>query len=184
MAVYPEWVRKHRTKGTNIKKVGGSYYLYRRTSKRVPGKKNPQTHDVFIGVITRDGVVRGGRKKIPTEGIEVFEYGFSWALAELCPESWKRQIGDEWPHVLNEIIRADSPRSYLLRGSEGKETEKNMKLAKISLEEKMGIGLEELYPLKDIYLIVSGKEELMSKVYDNQRRLLERLNLTIGGECG
>ncbi|SDB58912.1 hypothetical protein [Butyrivibrio sp. INlla16] len=39
--VYPEWVQAQRVKGTTIKKKGDSYYLYKRTSKRVPGKKYP-----------------------------------------------------------------------------------------------------------------------------------------------
>jgi len=40
MANYPEWVKKFRRKGTAIKKVGNSYYLYKHTSKCVPGKNN------------------------------------------------------------------------------------------------------------------------------------------------
>ena len=36
---YPEWVQKYREKGTTVKKKGDAYYLYKRTSKRVPGKK-------------------------------------------------------------------------------------------------------------------------------------------------
>ena len=36
---YPDWVQKHRTKGTTVKKRGDSYYLYKRTSRRVKGKK-------------------------------------------------------------------------------------------------------------------------------------------------
>ena len=29
--VYPEWVQNYRTKGTTVKKIGSSYYLYKRT---------------------------------------------------------------------------------------------------------------------------------------------------------
>ena len=36
--VYPDWVQKHRTQGTTVKKKGDAYYLYKRTSRRVPGK--------------------------------------------------------------------------------------------------------------------------------------------------
>ena len=32
---------KYRTKGTTVKKKGGYYYLYKRTSHRVKGKKVP-----------------------------------------------------------------------------------------------------------------------------------------------
>ena len=47
--VYPEWVQQQRIKGTTVKKVGNTYYLYKRTSKRVPGKKYPQPVDTYIG---------------------------------------------------------------------------------------------------------------------------------------
>lgn len=39
--VYPEWVQEQRVKGTTVKKVGNTYYLYKRTSKRIPGKNTP-----------------------------------------------------------------------------------------------------------------------------------------------
>ena len=37
--IYPEWVQAQRTKGTTVKKVGNNYYLYKHSSKRLPGKK-------------------------------------------------------------------------------------------------------------------------------------------------
>lgn len=40
--VYPGWVLAYRTRGTAVKKVGTNYYLYKHTSKRVPGKKYPR----------------------------------------------------------------------------------------------------------------------------------------------
>ena len=45
---YPEWVQKYRTKGMTVKKKGDAYYLYKRTSKRVPGKKYPQPVDTYV----------------------------------------------------------------------------------------------------------------------------------------
>ena len=39
MSNYPDWVNAFKEKGTSVKKVGNEYYLYRTTSKRVPGKK-------------------------------------------------------------------------------------------------------------------------------------------------
>lgn len=50
--VYPDWVQQYRTKGKTVKKKGDKYYLYSRTSKRVPGKKYPQPVDTYIGIIT------------------------------------------------------------------------------------------------------------------------------------
>ncbi len=38
--VYPDWVQEQGTKGTTVKKSGNNYYLYKHTSRRVPGEKN------------------------------------------------------------------------------------------------------------------------------------------------
>ena len=52
--VYPEWVQKYRTRGMTVKKKGESYYLYKRTSKRVPGKKYPQPVDHVLDDTLRE----------------------------------------------------------------------------------------------------------------------------------
>ena len=88
--IYPDWVQAQRARGATVKKKGDTYYLYKRTSRRVPGKKYPQPVDTYIGVITLDGVVESGKRKISLAGIEVKEYGFSRAVWQLCPEGWKR----------------------------------------------------------------------------------------------
>ena len=111
--VYPEWVQKYREKGTTIKKKGDSYYLYKRTSRRVPGKKYPQPVDTYVGIITPDGVVETQRKRVELTDIEVREYGYSNALWKLCPQGWKDSIGKEWEDVLKTLILRWSPQSYI-----------------------------------------------------------------------
>ena len=101
---YPEWVQKHRVRGTTIKKKGNSYYLYKRTSKRVPGKKYPQAVDTYIGLITPEGVVYSDKKKVTLSNIEVREYGFTKAIQDLCPDGWKKPLGEDWNDVLSIII--------------------------------------------------------------------------------
>jgi len=88
MSNYPDWVNAHKEKGTSVKKVGNEYYLYRSTSKRVPGKKYPQPIQEYIGTITREGVVQTKIRKISTDKVRVFEYGMSYALQELLPDSF------------------------------------------------------------------------------------------------
>ena len=63
MSNYPDWVNAFKTKGTSVKKVGNEYYLYRTTSKRVPGKKYPQPVQEYIGTITRNGVKKNSCKE-------------------------------------------------------------------------------------------------------------------------
>ena len=111
--VYPEWVQKFRTKGTTVKKKGDAYYLYKRTSKRVPGKKYPQPVDRYLGKITPDGVIKSDMRKVSVSSIEVKEYGFSKAVWDLCPEDWKKPLGDDWEDVLRILIKKDSPNTFL-----------------------------------------------------------------------
>ena len=60
---YPDWVQKYRSKGTTVKKKGDSYYLYKRTSRRIKGKKYPQPVDTYIGMITPEGVIQSNKRK-------------------------------------------------------------------------------------------------------------------------
>lgn len=99
MSKYPDWVNQFKTKGTSIKKVGDSYYLYSNTSIYVKGKKYPQPIQSFIGVITPDGVIETHKRKVSLTNIEVFEYGFTTAILSLCPSEWKKQIGKDWYDV-------------------------------------------------------------------------------------
>ena len=73
---YPDWVQKYRTKGTTVKKKGDSYYLYKRTSRRVKGKKYPQPVDTYIGVITPEGVIQSNKRKISLTDAEVWNTDF------------------------------------------------------------------------------------------------------------
>ena len=49
-------------------------------------KKYPQPVDIYIGIITPDGLIETKKKKIALSEIEVWEYGFSKAIMDLCPE--------------------------------------------------------------------------------------------------
>ena len=91
---YPDWVQEYRTRGTTVKRKGEKYYLYKRTSRRVPGKKYPQPVDTYIGVITPEGVLKSDKKKVTLTDASVKEFGFSRAVkpvlnAAPCPLSLK-----------------------------------------------------------------------------------------------
>ena len=77
---YPDWVQEYRTRGTTVKRKGEKYYLYKRTSRRVPGKKYPQPVDTYIGVITPEGVLKSDKKKVTLTDASVKEFGFSRAV--------------------------------------------------------------------------------------------------------
>ena len=84
MADYPEWVLKHKKKGTYISRAGGKYYLYAAHSERVPGtKKVKLIHDGYIGRITeKDGLI-AARDKVSGD-VTVYEYGLCMTLLKLC----------------------------------------------------------------------------------------------------
>ena len=180
---YPDWVQAYRVRGTTVKKKGDSYYLYRRTSKRVPGKKYPQPVDTYIGVITPDGIVEG-KKKLSLSDIEVWEYGYSKAVWDLCPDSWKKPLGSDWEDVLKLIILKWSPTSYLGREAVQK-TEQDFRyqfptqMASLSrrIFKERGVELKELEVLKTVYLVVFGKESALSRISSGQRMLIDSLGL-------
>lgn len=184
--VYPDWVLAHKTRGTTVKKVGTNYYLYKHSSRRIPGKKYPQPVDTYIGVITPDGVVKSGRRKLSLTGIEVKEYGFSKALWLLCPESFKRPLGGDWEDVLAIIIRKWSPESYLEKEMAIKSEEEfhyqfAAQMASLSrkIYKEHGIGMTEIEPLKTVYLVYLEKEAVVSKISEVHEDILGRAGISL-----
>lgn len=182
--VYPEWVQNYRMKGTTVKKIGNSYYLYKRTSRRVPGKKYPQPVDTYIGVITPEGVLKSTRKKIDLTGIEVKEYGFSRTLQTLCPKSWKEPLGELWEEVFLLVVKVWSPESYLLKDRELKSEEElrcqtaaQAGMLKQKLSREHGVKLEELESLKKIYILYMKKGQAVSRISDEQEELLKKIGV-------
>ncbi|MEG0688750.1 MAG: hypothetical protein RR238_09960 [Lachnospiraceae bacterium] len=183
---YPEWVQKYRERGTTVKKKGNSYYLYKRTSKRVPGKKYPQPVDTYIGIITPKGVEKTQKKKVTLTDIEVREYGFSKALLEICPQGWKDAVGNEWEDVLKLIVFRKSHLTYFADDYEFKDpsdfhcsfgAQTGMLEKRIYREYK--IKIEEMEILKDIYLVHIGKEEAVSHISEQQQILLKCINVKL-----
>ncbi len=178
---YPQWVQEQRTQGTTVKKKGDTYYLYKRTSKRVPGKKYPQPVDTYIGIITPEGVIKSEKKKISLGGIEVKEYGFSQAVWQLCPEGWKKPLGDDWEEVLSVILRKWSPETYLSKERKIKMEQDfhyqfSSQAASLSrrIYKEHGVELQNLQILKSIYLLYFEKERVVSKISAEQEELLAK----------
>ena len=183
---YPDWVQEQRTRGTTVKKKGDTYYLYKRTSRRVPGKKYPQPVDTYIGIITPEGVLKSEKKKISIGGIEVKEYGFSKAVWQLCPEGWKKPLGNDWEDVLSLILWKWSPETYLSKERKLKD-EKDFhyqfpaQASSLSrrLYKEYGVGLENLQILKSVYLLYFEKEKVVSKINPEQEELLEKMGVEL-----
>lgn len=184
--VYPEWVQAQRKRGTTVKKKGDTYYLYKRTSRRVPGKKYPQPVDTYIGIITPDGVIESGKRKVSLAEIEVKEYGFSKTVWQLCPEGWKKPLGDDWEEVLSILIRKWSSETYLLKERRIKKEEEfhyqfGAQAASLSrrIYKEHGVDVSELRKLKSIYLLYLEKETVVSRISPEQKQLLERMGVDL-----
>jgi hypothetical protein len=113
---HPEWVDKYKGKGTSVKKIGESYYLYKVTSVREKGKKHPVSRQIYIGKVTENGVENAGVRIVPgeTEGT---------ILENLIPE-----VDDELGKTV--LIRTDGGWMYTKTNEEKKE-----KLKKLGLYE-------------------------------------------------
>lgn len=184
--IYPDWVQEQKVKGTTVKKVGNNYYLYKHSSKRVPGKKNPVPVDTYIGRITPDGIEKGEVRKISTTDTEVVvkEYGFSYAVEKLCTAGWKEVLGKDWQGVLDFIIVRESPESYIpqiRKVPDALDSHIQYGAQKAALQRRMkqeyGVGFKELLPLTTIYLVRFSGKSFISKISETQEELLKRLGL-------
>lgn len=184
--VYPDWVQEYRTRGTTVKKKGEKYYLYKRTSRRVPGKKYPQPVDSYIGIITPDGIIKSNKKKITLTNATVKEFGFSRAIEILCPQSWKEPLGKEWMRVLDFIILKESAESYISAEREVSEVldphiqygaQKSSLMRR--MQKESGADLKNLKSLSTIYLIYMDGNKIISKVSEKQHEILERFHIDL-----
>lgn len=86
MANYPDWVMKHKVKGTYINKVGDKYYLYAAHSERIKGtNKVRRVSDGYLGRITEmDGLIPP-KDKVAGDDILSYEFGLSFIILK-CSE--------------------------------------------------------------------------------------------------
>lgn len=184
--VYPEWVQQQRIKGTTVKKVGNTYYLYKRTSKRVPGKKYPQPVDTYIGIITPDGIIERKRRQLATTSIKVKEYGFSKAVWDSCPDDWKKAVGEGWEDKLACMIMKASPESYLsvdmdIKGEDELSFSASSQAGMLSRRfyKRYGVEFNSLEVLKSVYLVYIENHVFVSEITDEQMKLLKKISVSL-----
>ena len=100
---HPDWVMKHKAKGTEIRKLGSYYYLYKIRSEYDKKKKRAKKiTEKFIGKITEEGLIKPKRERIieSHKNVSVKEFGASQFIAkeskdiiqnlkEVFPDTWK-----------------------------------------------------------------------------------------------
>ena len=184
MSNYPDWVNAYKEKGTSIKKVGNEYYLYRATSKRVPGKKYPQPVETYIGTITKDGVIKSKVRKMSTDRVRVYEYGMSYALQSMLPETFLINSHDKETLRLAflHIIKHVSPKSYLLRNTKLpalSELHISLNVQIKRYERLTRIKIEDLRPLSEMYLIETRECDMLSEVTPEMQEIFTRLGVEL-----
>ena len=184
MSNYPDWVNAFKVKGTSVKKVGNEYYLYRSTSKRVPGKKYPQPVEEYIGVITKEGVIQTKVRKISTDRVRVYEYGMSYVMQSLLPEAFLINSHDKETlrFAFLHIVKHVSQKSYLLRDTELptiSELHINLNLQLKRYERLAGITIEGLRPLSGLYLVETRECDMLSEVTPEMQGILTKLGVEI-----
>ena len=184
---YPEWVYKYKTKGTVIKKVGNKFYLYKATSKRIPGKKYPQPIEKYIGVLDEDkGLIKSNIKEIDISNVEVYEYGFSYVLYKLVYDKLNLSQFSKNDRFLAfvKVIKSISPNTYLLNKINESDLDLlriNISLCLKNIEKILKLSLSDLGILKYIYLIKSNSNTFISTINNNQLELLKSLGVDING---
>ena len=183
---YPEWIQKHRKEGTTVKNIRGKYYLYRRvTSKRVEGKKNPQPIYEFLGTITEEGLIPPQKRRLDISDVIVRELGFTYALMNVCPISWKEIQGEKWEEKLKAIVVSRSKNSYILDTSDHIKSaeELRMQLGTVvsslgrKLSDALHVSLDELQSLDTIYLVKTDGKYFVSRVSEVQQAVLDRIGI-------
>jgi len=105
--VYPDWVLKHKQKGTNISCIGGRYYLYAVGSKwnKEKGRAQKITKE-YLGRITEEGLISPKKRAVKEAPVvTVKEYGASNVLTELGEDILKR---------LREVFGAEAERIFTI----------------------------------------------------------------------
>ncbi len=190
MANIPDWVKAEKEKasatygkGLSVKEINGKYYLYKRSSKRIPGVKNPKVTETYVGVITPNGLVLKERG-LSKANVDVYEYGFSRVLLAICPANWKKALKADWMPVLYTIIQKESPNSYLLRDYEMPDlSNRNINLQTRNLWEALPKDTRaELEPLRRVYQIAYPDRTVMANISEEQIRIAHKHGVDLEGD--
>ena len=185
---YPEYVSHFRPKGTVVKKINNVFYVYKATSKRVPGKKYPvQVTGDIVGKITPTGLIKNEEVKIDTSSARILEYGFTDYLLKF--EELYCSKNSSLPKKILSLIYHSyivylSPNSYL-REEPYMNVNEITKKYKLSLNQQIGgiykmmecKHMEDLEPLKFICLLKDDKRVLKLNLSDDQIKLMKEHGL-------
>ncbi len=100
--IFPDWVSRHKKKGTELRHLKGKYYLYKVSSVWDSKKKRARKiTGSFLGAITTEGLVKPKheRAKAALMNVTVKEFGATKFLTEHCENiisALKNEYPQEW----------------------------------------------------------------------------------------
>ena len=103
---HPDWVLKQKRKGTEVRKIGNNFYLYKVTSVWDKEKKRARkSTEKFLGTITQDGLIKPKKERLieSIDNVSVKEFGaanFVLDMNEDIKESLKDIYPDKWKELL------------------------------------------------------------------------------------
>lgn len=102
MVILPDWVKKYKTRGIEIRVSGERYYAYRMSSKWNREKKRAdKITGEYLGVVTRDGIVKPRSMGLVRSDYEYGNISLLYGIAEstiipvlreIYPTMWERIV--------------------------------------------------------------------------------------------
>ena len=192
MADYPDWVMKHKRKGTYINRVKDKYYLYAAHSERIHGtNKVRRVSDGYIGRITeKDGLIPT-REKVSGD-VVVYKYGLhmtALALSGLILKGLRREYREAANRVFVEgVLLAFEGNSDEEAISESYLTVIFPGIINQALNERHKTGVERCSRMvKDKFSKACGDDSLIASrlgkvyaVYINKKRFLSKMPDGVG----
>ena len=87
MTSIPENIKKYRQPGTEIKKVGGKYYMQRITCKWIPETRQRKKVVLeYLGQVTESGLIPKRHRLVSISPVYSKEYGATWLLRQLTKD--------------------------------------------------------------------------------------------------
>lgn len=102
----PDWIKKFKRKGTEIKKIGDRYYLYEVKSVWDPDlKRAKKVTGKYLGVLTEKGLIKPKYERLldSIKEITVKEYGASSYLLSICSDLIET-LKEHFPYEYEEIV--------------------------------------------------------------------------------
>lgn len=159
---HPEWALKHKRKGTELRLIRGTYYLYEVTSKwnRDKGRAQKITGKL-LGKITPDGFIPSAKyelsRKPVIQSVVVKEYGASKFLLDIMDDIIDK-LNNIFPSYSKEII-----------------TSAIIRLIHQSPAKNMDFHLRQNY-LTEIYPDVSLTDKKMSSLFNALGHMREKID--------